>query len=181
LVALALPAAASSTGSIDIDGDGKGDRIQFKCEKWSHKFWISINGSELSGTGEYLEGVYSIVDIDSTDAFKEIAIPEVRPSDDYATTFLLFEKGVVRNIGQLPSTYELTIDGSGRIHTQMRGETLHTWFYPATYTLDLNHNLHKIDQPLYPREQHVRSSCPSIFERPRPTHESWHMLRPGIH
>jgi hypothetical protein len=77
LTAALVPSSASSTG-IDLDGNGSNDQIIFKCEPWSDEFWIKINGAELTGRGDYLEGTYSVVDIDSTDKVREIAIPGIR-------------------------------------------------------------------------------------------------------
>ncbi|MFA6472623.1 MAG: SH3 domain-containing protein, partial [Candidatus Latescibacterota bacterium] len=135
--------------SIDIDGDGKPDSIVFEGKRGGDIFTVTVNGVRYDGNGDYIRGTYAIVDIDSTDGLREIAIPESGPSDDYATTFLIYSQGKIKKIGKIPGTYYLKTDGTGIIQTMVRGEILHTWFFPAAFVLDENHTPRMVEQPLY--------------------------------
>ncbi|MHB9027944.1 MAG: hypothetical protein ACYC9O_04190 [Candidatus Latescibacterota bacterium] len=147
----AILPCAGATNDVDLDGNGKPDRIIFEGKPDGNTFTIIVNGVRHEGKGNYISGRYEIVDIDSTDGLREIAVPEWGPSDDYATTFLLYRQGKIREIGKIPGAGNMMrVDGSGMIHTMVRGQVLHTWFYPAAFTLDEKHTLHMVEQPLYP-------------------------------
>ncbi len=143
--------SASPQKSIDLDGDGKPDQIMFEGKPDDNVFTIIVNDVRYEGKGNYICGMYEIADIDSTDGVREIAIPERGPSDDYATAFLLYNQDKIREIGKIPGAGNMMCwDGSGIIHTMVRGSILHTWFFPAAFVLDKKHTLHMAEQQLYP-------------------------------
>jgi hypothetical protein len=144
--------AAAPSNYLDLDGDGKPERIVFEGKSGGDTFSVIVNGVRYDGEGENIDGKFEIVDIDSTDGLREIAIPEEGPSDDYYTTFLIYRNGKIQKIGKIPGTYDLKIDGSGIIYTMFPGKILHTWFFPAAFVLDKKHVPYLVEQPLYPME-----------------------------
>jgi hypothetical protein len=144
--------ASSPLNSLDLDGDGKPDRVVFEGSPGGYAFTVTVNGIRYDGDGDHISGKFEIVDIDSTDGLREIAIPQSGPSDDYSTTFLIYRQGKIQKIGKIPGTYDLKVDGAGIIHTMVRGKILHTWFFPGAFVLDKKHIPHMVEQPLYPME-----------------------------
>ena len=121
-------------GDLDLDGRVDTVTVTFfpeRLREYNH-YRVQIGGAIYDGRGEALHGEATIVDIDSTDAFLEIAVPQWGPSDDDAVFFLRYVKGRVRLIGEVPGA-KLVIDGSGKIRTKCVGQILCTWFYPCTF------------------------------------------------
>jgi hypothetical protein len=148
---LFLLSPAAPPIAVDIDGDGAPDRIVFEGKPDGDTFKIIVNGIRYEGKGNRISGRYEIVDIDMTDGLKEIAVPEWGPSDDYATTFIRYISGKFIYMGKIPGSGKMmSVDGSGIIHTMVRGSFLHTWYFPATFVLDKKHTLHMVEQPIYP-------------------------------
>ena len=140
----------SKEALIDLNYDGKKDKIVLVCEEYGQEFILKINDSSVRGEGDGLEGVFYIYDIDNSDKFKEIAITEVGPSDDYATAFYAYDGKNIIFVGKIAgSDYSIKVDGSGTLITEERGRVLHTWFYDAYYKLDGNHVLYNVPQELY--------------------------------
>lgn len=158
-----LRSATMQPQQVDLDGDRKMDLVSFACDTSRYgDFEVTVNGSQFVGRGEFLVGTYSIVDIDTTDLVREIAVFEYGASDDDMSTFLEYDQGQLRSVGRIPGTSTIQIDGSGIVHTMARGDVLHTWFYPAAFGLDANHELHHVEQSLYP----MGTVC--VLKRPLP-------------
>ncbi len=145
-----------TSSDFDLDGDGLVDCVCFTSEPVRYGDWgvyeefvLKVNDSVYSGRGDNLDGNYEIVDIDTTDALKEIAVPESGPSDDYATRFFYYDGRDIVPMRRLPGTYNLKVDGSGVINTVQRGAILHTWFHPARYRLTDERSLEFVKQDLY--------------------------------
>ena len=133
----------------DLNGDGRVDsvRVAFHLchggagepgEKPCYDAFHAIAGGDsIRVHGEYLHGTAFVVDVDSTDGFREIAVPEWGPSDDDAVHFLRLAADGLRVVGMVPNLLlaDLKIDGSGVIATTCRGRILHTWYYPCTYRM----------------------------------------------
>jgi len=139
----------------DLDGDGLEEVIQFswKMNKNSDRdtFLVRVNEVEYRGTGNNLAGWCFVQDIDSTDAFKELAIPESGPSDDYAITYLYYDGAGIHEVGTIPGYPDgVSVNGSGRVVGERRGSILQTWYYPAVFELNAAHRLTSIPQGLYP-------------------------------
>lgn len=147
------------SANIDLNGDGVKDNIRFSCEFGDGNFVLYINNKVLKGSGCILEGYCKIVDINSKDKFKEIAIEERGPSDDYATAFYYYDGKRILPMGKIQGSFEngaLKIGGLSKIKTMTRGKVLHTWFYPDSYKLSPNHLLEHINQKLYQMNTKVR-------------------------
>jgi hypothetical protein len=88
-----------------------------------------------------------VTDIDTTDAFKELAVREEGPSDDPRTYFFRYVDGSIVSMGHVPGN--AVADGSGKLRTSHRGNILHTWWYPAEYQVNPSHQLEFLERPLY--------------------------------
>lgn len=147
-VALALLANPSRVESAeprqvvlcdDLNGDGRPDSamVTFVPNGYGSfdRFRVTVGRDSIQRYGEGLHGTAVVVDIDTTDAFRELALPEWGPSDDDAVHFLRLSPSGLRIIGVLPGRLndDLRIDGSGVIGTTCRGRVLHTWWYPCAF------------------------------------------------
>ena len=158
---------------IDLDGDNRNDHVLFACYSAPYgygfldydRFVLEVNRQMMVSRGDNLEGMFSIVDIDTTDSYMEIAVPEAGQSSDFATYFYYYTGDLITFMGRLPGTckqydvnekkphgigyFLLDVDGSGEVRTRRRGRILHTWFYPARYKLDEKHRLEFVEEEFY--------------------------------
>ena len=125
----------------DLDGDGREERIRFASfgmrENQSYNtFVLNIRGVRAVFDGDNLLGSFNIVDIDTADSVKEIAVVEEGPSDDYRTYYLRYSQDKIYMIGSIPSSLrapETIVDGSGIIYARTRSNTIDTWWYLGVY------------------------------------------------
>lgn len=161
----------------DLDNDGFMDTIEFEFAGYdismelsdkdiekarnemrtmeTNSCTITVNGTSITIDGENMQGLVIISDIDSSDEFHELLIPEEGPSDDYMTSIIRFKGSDFRILGRpggIPQD-TLTADGSGLLKTTERGNILHTWFYDAVYTVQ-NSNLVELKENGYINMDH---------------------------
>lgn len=151
---LEVGALLGSTLSADLDGNEDMEAVFFNCteneDTGELTCTLTINGTDfsdrldsmLSYGAVYLpENRYYIVDLDTSDAFAEIAILDNGPSDDPVTHFFRYDKG---NLSYLGCIYGLLDDsythnnGDGTIQGRLLISLLETARVPATYKLDNN-------------------------------------------
>jgi hypothetical protein len=140
--------------STDVNGDGIVDTVAltFIADEYAGSYNLEINGFSIVSDYEELIPDFDIVDIDSADKFKEIAIYESGPSDDPATTYYFFDGTRIVKMGKIEGNrnYEyFRLDGKGKISTMTRGSILHTWYYPDEYLLTKDHMLKNVPKDLY--------------------------------
>ena len=121
--------------SEDLDGDGTPEAIKLECDGGGNLYRLSINNLSITSYGSNIKRTIEIVDIDKKDSLKEIAIPELGPSDDLYTHFYKYNPRVIDYVGTLGGIQErgLTVNGDGTITATRRGKILHTWFYETRY------------------------------------------------
>jgi hypothetical protein len=181
IVGLCLGGAAHSQNSLeltateDLDGDGAKDEIRLTARSGRYgygPFTLHVNDVAIEGRGDNLDERISVVDIDTTDIMREIAISESGPSDDHATHFFAFDGFQIIPLGELPGSDELRIDGSGVVRSQRRGRILGTWYTPVTYRLTKEHRLEEISQAFY--EMNIstvlRADLPLLSDRGEGAH-----------
>jgi hypothetical protein len=124
----------------DLDCDGRPEAVDVFFFRPEHGygaevFLMAVNKVIYAGKGCALDERLAIVDIDTTDQWKEIALPEAGPSDDYATHFFRYMDREIVPLGTLPERLlgPPGIDGSGVVHTRCRGHILQTWWYPCEF------------------------------------------------
>lgn len=133
--------------TIDLDGNGIDETIRLKTFRHSGDYTLSVDDISYTDRGSNLFGSFKIVDIDSTDTIKEIAVSEAGPSDDVATHFYYYDDRKIIHMGILEGIPR--IDGSGLMGTIIKGRILHTWNHAASYTLSEDHKIVQIEEALY--------------------------------
>ncbi len=133
--------------SIDLNGDGIKDKINLKCSQGDREYTLTVNNTKINGSGDNLDGIMYVADINTKDKYKEIAITESGPSDDSNTYFYYYNGSKLIYMGKVQgNNYSLKINGSGKFITKTRGAILQTWFYSDEYKLSANHKLFHITE-----------------------------------
>lgn len=135
----------------DLNGDGDLETLKLECDEYGNDFKLSINNLSIVSRGSNIRGIIQIVDLNRTDKLKEIAIPEIGPSDDLYTHFYRFDKDSIDYLGTFggnpegdPSFGGITINGDGTLSSRERGSLLHTWFYKKNFKLLDNFSLAEV-------------------------------------
>ncbi|AIQ65065.1 hypothetical protein PSTEL_20020 [Paenibacillus stellifer] len=136
--------------TLDLNGDGKKDTVTLKSTAGGDSYTLTVNKSSVSGTGDNLDGVMYICDLDSKDKYKEIAITESGPSDDYSTYFYSYNGRKLIYMGRVQGAeHVIKVNGSGKLVTKTRGDILQTWFYSDEYSLSASRKLVHIPRTYY--------------------------------
>ncbi|MFH0778592.1 MAG: hypothetical protein V2A71_08180 [Candidatus Eisenbacteria bacterium] len=174
---------------VDLDGDGRLDYLTVVCfgkpgaHAEYHGFVVAVNGMTIEGSGSYLDGKIEIVDIDSTDKFKEIAIPESGPSDDYGVHVVRYAGRVPAILGHVPGALywnnEVVFDGSGVVKGSCRGRILDTWFSRCEFRLGESGQLVSIPKDLYEMNRRVKLKVDLPIQKSRSDTTRVAVLREG--
>lgn len=114
--------------SADLDGDGKPETIALiKGSNYNYTLHINNLKQEVAFGREG----FLIYDIDTTDAFKEIAVFTSGPSDDYEYEIFRYKDNKLYHLGLLEG--EITVNGDGTLFTD-NGEGF--WFKRDVYFLN---------------------------------------------
>lgn len=157
--AVSLSGVSKKITNVDLDGDGHKDVIVVNFEdaygNYATTCTIKINNSVYRIDGDAIETNIHIVDINKKDKYKEIAIVDDGPSDDYQTTFLYYNKKISR-VGKISGALGyglfcngIVIKGSGVVIGESRGFLAQTWFYYDYYKLSSSHVLQRQPQKYY--------------------------------
>lgn len=128
---------------IDLDGDGTVDEVYMDYDFDTFETLFTINDVEYSGQldewffycNSFVD-VYYIVDLDSLDNYKEIALCGSGLSSDPEFHFIRFEDGTASYLGSIYThNYELDIRGDGTIVCGGRLKVLQTWAAPFMWEL----------------------------------------------
>ena len=153
---LALCLIAYSTGATsgeqinrmkeraDLDGDGSEETVYFASFSISghysnNTFVLKVCGRTAAFEGDNLNGYFKIVDIDTSDRYLEIAVPEEGQSDDHQVHYFRYSSGEIIKLGTLPGStreWNTKIDGSGIVQALVRGNILDTWDYWGKFKYD---------------------------------------------
>ncbi len=131
------------------------------------EFILTVNGVSIKGSGDNLDGHFNVVDIDTKDNIKEIAVPESGPSGDYKTAFYYYDGKHIVEMGKVQGSDAVKIDGSGTIVARTRGLVLHTWFYDDPYKLTKLHLLKRVPKDLYEMNCKVKVKRPLALKKSR--------------
>ncbi len=156
LVGASAPAQAKSwpkltNSQYDLNGDGKKDKITVTMQSLDEydsvvKTTIDVNGAKATLTLDSPEGKLRILDINTKDKVKEIAIGEYGPSSDLETYFYGYTGKAVYRIGSTVGLVGKSSDqigyggvcatkGDGLVRASFRAEHLQTWWLQADYKL----------------------------------------------
>lgn len=146
----------------DIDGDGFDEKIVLDPVRTGSpavntSFTIRVGDSAIQGNYEDFEADFSIVDIDDSDEFMEIAVSSYGPSSDLNTAFYHYDGKDLKFMGDLQGFYgmtewgegELKIDGSGKVRTLVKTYFIQTWFHEEEYLLKDDLSFEKVGRDLY--------------------------------
>lgn len=148
--------------STDLDGDGVVESITLTIEQTegmgtSRTLQVNQSSADVNETGAGLatgnpQLYFGIVDLNTTDGVKEIALSDEGPSSDPTTEFYRFDGSKLVKIGSTQGLYEsMTFDGKGTLTTMTRATMLDTWFFTDQFTLDSTGMLVHVDKAFYDR------------------------------
>lgn len=130
---------------VDLNGDGKSEKITFDLNPKTHKFVITLAGSSQSGEYEDPPKGFAIVDIDQNDKYKEIVVMCPGSSDANVHYIFAYDGNNLNKIGQFTRFVEFP--GHGMVRVEDHGGF---WAVRDKYVLDKsNHTLKKVPQEFY--------------------------------
>jgi len=148
----------SNTPDYDLNGDGTLDpiSIEYVGDKYGYDgtYYLVVAGCKYKGRVVALYGEFEVVDLDTTDQYREIAISEVGHSNLKKTHLLWYDGQDIHYMGEIAGI-DPTFDNAGGIHSSRRGSVLHTWHYPADYRITSARTIEFVEQDLYPMNSHV--------------------------
>ncbi len=132
---------------FDLDGDGSEDVLLYSLlDDEGMSFNLSANEVGIDQDGCYMADTAYIIDLDTTDPYKEVAVSEYGPSDDLMVHILRFDGSSWTVLGYIPGFVAVAedgtpgetsvINGDGTVDTMRRGEVVSTWFFTARYQLE---------------------------------------------
>lgn len=129
----------------DLDNDDKKEfiKIEYCDDKY---FKLSINNISIVGVVENMDINFKVVDLNSGDNIKEIAISEFGADKKPKTTFYRYNVHNILYVGQVDGHInDIKIKGDGNLITSAEGKILHSWTYEDKYVLNPEHML--INEP----------------------------------
>ncbi|MFA6018180.1 MAG: hypothetical protein WCT28_00665 [Patescibacteria group bacterium] len=175
LAAIQLDETAAGDGlpityqSLDIDfnGDGTSEKVVLTIVEDDingNVVTLSVNESSVEVDGNNSQGYFSLVDLNATDSWKEIAISDLGPSSDFSTEFYRFDGSKLVKIGSTQGLFEdMVFDGAGKLTTTTRGSILDTWFFADDYML-IDGELQHVDKDFYPRLDDMKVTMSSVMD-----------------
>ena len=137
----------TNTRVDDLNSDGKEDKVILKIKKddW-YSSTLTINDKSIDAIGDDFGNVYlSIIDIDKSDPYKEVAVHSPGPSDDDEYNIFSYDGKEIYELGLIMRWPEFTGDGN-IIVNDWQG----FWSSVDKYTLDQkSHKLIRHPQDLY--------------------------------
>lgn len=163
LAAVKTPAQLVTPGSLsgnqyqsfdmDLNGDGTTESIAIAIPGnavQGTKTELTVNASTIVFPGGNPQGYFGIVDINTADAEKEIAVSDLGPSGDPTTGFYRFDGSLLQRVGIVQGTYEnIVFAGNGTLTTKTRSSIFQTWLYNDMFTLGADRKLAHVDQDVY--------------------------------
>lgn len=161
------------TAIIDLNGDGENEIINYALKTGdsdNNGYYYEVKNLTVSGV-EYVKedsdnpleelGVniyypdnqwYFIVDIDTSDDYRELALADLGPSDDLTTSFFRYDGEKLKYIGYVtgfPTDDAYSMDGKGTIRSQGRLGLLQYWTSVFTWKLGNEGKLVSVEEDLY--------------------------------
>jgi len=131
---------------MDLDGDGKKETIWVEVEKNNkHKFILHINKQFINGKLHDDIEDFRIINLDTSDKYKEIAVHTSLPSDDDVFNIYWYDgkkiREVIIGLGRWPR-----FAGNGIVY--VRG-WMNFWEITNRYLLNKKHTLEETPQEFY--------------------------------
>jgi len=144
---------------VDLDGDGTVEHIALTIggdTETGITATITVNNTSdtIAGSDGQPDGYFGIVDINSSDKLKEIAVGFGGHDGQQGAAFYHWHDGALVKFGTKDLTVgsweETAFPGDGFISVMTRAMVLDTWFYNAQYRLD-GDRLIEVPQTFYTR------------------------------
>lgn len=138
---------------IDLDGDGTLEDVAFRGTEdeydMCHEAWIEINGIK----GEVMSGIWqagiTVVDVDPSDSYLELAIYDMGPSSDPVDYYFYYDKGALISMGAASGHLNSeTYIKDKVLHAVIRSDVLGTNYYRCNYELTSEHKWKQIPYDL---------------------------------
>lgn len=156
-----LSISVDSESHMDLDGDGTEDTIFYSVSPdmpdsngiytGAKPASLSVNGTEFlrleqenptADYGIWLENpdtdYYYIVDLDSSDGFRELAIADLGSNGEVTTHYFRYHQGQLTYLGQisgLPEDHTTIFHGDGTVSAMTRLNVMQNWSGLRTYVL----------------------------------------------
>ena len=153
----------------DLDGDGKAETVlynmKYDYDSGQTSVSFEINGRDYSGALDSdqvsimggFDKQYYLTDLDSSDPYIEIAIPDSGDSDDPVTYFFRYDGKKLSYLGNVPdmlSSSACQTFGDGTILANTRLSVLETAYTSALYQVNPKGKIELVEQPWYDIEQY---------------------------
>jgi hypothetical protein len=137
------------SATVDLDGDGRPEKVSISIGSTSlhsahYDYVLHANGASVAGRLEYVEG-FAVIDLDTHDRYKEIAVYTPGPSDDFEYAIYWYDGKQLRQTGDI----------GRKIRIQGNGIVLADWwtgnfFVRDKYVLEKSsHKLRMVPQEMY--------------------------------
>jgi hypothetical protein len=136
--------------SLDMNGDGKTEDVSLEINEENYTFTLKIDDKTVDGSGEAMIKAVYVLDLDTSDSFKEIAVTDAGPSDDYSTYVYSYDGSDIKLMGRVEGSGDgITVIGDGSLITYRRSGVLQTWFYVYSFITSEDRMLTGIDRDEY--------------------------------
>ena len=142
--------------SMDLDADGVDEEISIIVDEeyenngmaYGREYWIEIDGEEAAtGTGYIIYGTVYGVSLDGEHI--DLIVYDNGPSDDPVSTFLQYEDGELKNIGEIDSFVKNLYVDDGILYGQVRCRVIQTQNRYAKWKLNEYEELEEIEEDVY--------------------------------
>lgn len=142
--------------SLDLDADGVDEEISIMVDEeyenngmvYGREYWIEIDGEEVAtGTGYIIFGTLYGVSLDGEHI--DLIVYDNGPSDDPVSTFLRYEDGELKNIGEIDSFVKNLYVDDGILYGQVRCRVIQTQNRYAKWELNEYEELEEIEEDVY--------------------------------
>lgn len=143
------PQGPDDAGQIDLNGDGTMDKISFTTD--GKRYTLSVNQSRAEGQGSGIQSQYRLVDVDSSDPYREIVIEEHGRDGEYMSTFYYYDGRSLVSMRKVQGLCGNTdaVRGDGIVRSRTRGSLFETWYYIKEYRLNSQHRLVETPSAFY--------------------------------
>ena len=142
--------------SLDLDADGVDEEISIMVDEeyenngmvYGREYWIEMDGEEVAtGTGYIIYGTLYGVSLDGEHI--DLIVYDNGPSDDPVSTFLRYEDGELKNIGEIDSFVKNLYVDDGILYGQVRCRVIQTQNRYAKWELNEYEELEEIEEDVY--------------------------------
>lgn len=156
--------------TVDLNGDGRPERVRLTTVQNSSRFTLWVDDQKISGflggvpdDGDFAPDGFLLVDLDTADRYKEIAVHSPGPSDDDEYLLFWYDGKVLRQVGKV-SRWP-TFVGNGIV---LADDWQGFWARRKKYVLDrATHQLRFVPQEFYwvGVQATVKTSFPLYYQR----------------